>query len=54
MMEENAHFVSGAQKIRLYMGSMRMQGTTSKLMMIAKDYVKLIGGLVKCPLDHPE
>lgn len=44
----------GTEKLRYYVGHLRTNTETSKLLRIEKDYVELISGRGKCPLEFPE
>ena len=50
---DNLYVTQGATQIKYYIGHTRMNDTTGKLMRIEKDYVELLNGLGKCPLQNP-
>ena len=44
----------GVAQLEMYVGHCRRQDCTGKLLMIKKEYIELIIGKWKCPLEHPE
>ena len=44
----------GTEKLKHYVGHLRTGTDTSTLMKISKEYVELVSGRGKCPLQHPE
>ena len=44
----------GQEKIRYYVGHIRTRTDTARLLRIEKDYVELLSGRGRCPLEHPE
>ena len=41
-------------QLEMYVGHCRQQDCTGKMIIIKKEYVELIIGKGKCPLEHPE
>ena len=50
---ESLYELQGITQIQYYIGHVRIQQTTGKLMLIEKDYVELIIGYGQCPLHNP-
>ena len=44
----------GLAQLEMYVGHCRCQDRTGQLMMIERDYVELLIGRGKCPLEYPE
>ena len=42
------------KEIKLYIGHLRKQDRTSKLMQILKDHLELLTGMERDPLEHPK
>ena len=50
---EDLYMVQGTEKIKHYLGHLRTQSETGRLLRIQKDHVELHSGQGKCPLRHP-
>ena len=51
---QSLYIYQGYQKVRLFMGSVRKQDRTSKIMRVLKDNVDLLAGDGQCPMEHPK